>query len=123
MSNALADLRVARSRDVRILLGTDDVQSPPTLGHSLHTEMEVYVLAGLTPLEVLGIATRRAAEALGVQDELGTLEPGKLADILLLDADPLEDIRNSQAIRLVIKGGWVFDPEELAERARQARKN
>jgi imidazolonepropionase-like amidohydrolase len=123
MSNALADLRVARSRDVRILLGTDDVQSPPTLGHSLHTEMEVYVLAGLTPLEVLGIATRRAAEALGVQDELGTLEPGKLADILLLDADPLEDIRNSQAIWLVIKGGWVFDPEELAERARQARKN
>jgi imidazolonepropionase-like amidohydrolase len=78
--------------------------------------MEAYVLAGLTPLEVLGIATQRAAEALGVDDEIGTLEPGKLADIVLLDANPLEDIRNSQAIWRVIKGGWVFDPEELVAR-------
>jgi imidazolonepropionase-like amidohydrolase len=62
---------------------------------------------------VLRLATEQAAEALGVDDQLGTLEPGKLADILLLDADPLEDIRNSQAIWRVIKDGWVFDPEEL----------
>jgi imidazolonepropionase-like amidohydrolase len=113
LSNALADIRAARDRDVRVLLGTDYEHSP---GHSLHTEMEAYVLAGLTPLEVLGIATQRAAEALGVDDEIGTLEPGKLADIVLLDANPLEDIRNSQAIWRVIKGGWVFDPEELVAR-------
>jgi imidazolonepropionase-like amidohydrolase len=113
MSNALADLGAARRRNVRILLGTDDIEYPPSLGHSLQTEMEVYVLAGLTPLEVLGIATQRAAEALGVDDKLGTLEPGKLADIVLLDANPLEDIRNTQTIWRVIKRGWVFDPEEL----------
>jgi imidazolonepropionase-like amidohydrolase/Tol biopolymer transport system component len=110
MSNAVADIRAARRRNVRILLGTDDIG---TLGQSLQAEMEVYVLAGLTPLEVLGIATQRAAEALGVADQLGSLEAGKLADIVLLDANPLEDIRNSQSIWRVIKGGWVFDPEEL----------
>jgi imidazolonepropionase-like amidohydrolase/Tol biopolymer transport system component len=113
MSNALADLRSARRRNVRVLLGTDDIEFPPTLGHSLQMEMEVYTLAGLTPLEVLGIATQRAAEALGVADELGSLETGKLADIVLLDANPLEDIQNTQTIWRVIKGGWVFDPNEL----------
>ena len=50
---------------------------------------------------------------MGAGDDLGTLEVGKLADIVLLDANPLEDIRNTQTICRVIKGGWVFDPEEL----------
>ncbi len=50
---------------------------------------------------------------MGAEDDLGTLEPGKLADIVLLDANPLEDIKNTQTIWRVIKGGWVFDPEKL----------
>ena len=50
---------------------------------------------------------------MGAEDHLGTLEPGKLADIVLLDANPLKDIKNTQAIWRVIKGGWMFDPEEL----------
>jgi len=62
---------------------------------------------------VLRIATQNAAQAVGAQDDLGTLEPGKLADIVLLDKNPLEDIRNTQTIWRVIKGGWAFDPETL----------
>ncbi len=50
---------------------------------------------------------------MGAADDLGTLEPGKLADIVLLDANPLEDIKNTQTIWRVLKGGWVFDPEKL----------
>ena len=50
---------------------------------------------------------------MGAEDDLGTLEVGKLADIVLLDANPLEDIKNTQSIWRVIKGGFVFDPEEL----------
>ena len=49
----------------------------------------------------------------GAEDDLGTLEVGKLADVVLLDANPLDDIKNTQTIWRVIKGGWVFDPEEL----------
>ncbi len=55
---------------------------------------------------------------MGAEDDLGTLEVGKLADIVLLDANPLEDIKNTQSIWRVIKGGWVFDPEELQAAAR-----
>ena len=50
---------------------------------------------------------------MGAEDDLGTLEVGKLADIVLLDANPLEDIKNTQAIWRVLKGGVVYDPEEL----------
>jgi imidazolonepropionase-like amidohydrolase len=75
--------------------------------------MELFAQAGLEPVEVLRLASQGAAEALGVGHELGRLEPGKLADIVLLDANPLDDIKNTQAIWRVIKGGWMFDPEEL----------
>ena len=68
---------------------------------------------GLSPLEVLRIATEQAAEGVGAEDELGTLETGKLADLVLLDKNPLEDIKNTQTIWRVIKGGWLFDPEKL----------
>ncbi len=79
----------------------------------LQCEKSGLVQAGIKPIEVLRIATDQAAEALGAEDDLGTLEPGKLADIVLLDENPLDDIRNTQTIWRVIKGGWVFDPEKL----------
>ena len=67
----------------------------------------------MSPLEVIRIATQQAAAAIGAEDDLGTLEPGKLADMVLLDKNPLEDIRDTQTIWRVIKGGWLFDPEKL----------
>ena len=104
----LAGVRDAHRRGVTLLAGTD--RDP---GAALHWELELLTRAGIPPLEVLRIATQQAAEAVGAEDDLGTLEVGKLADIVLLDANPLEDIRNTQAIWRVLKGGWVFDPEEL----------
>jgi imidazolonepropionase-like amidohydrolase len=109
-TNELGDLREARAHGVNVLVGTDRSVVP---GFYIHIEMESFVLAGFTPLEVLELSTRRAALALGVAQDLGTLEPGKLADIVLLDANPLEDIKNTQTIWRVIKGGFVFDPEAL----------
>jgi imidazolonepropionase-like amidohydrolase len=61
----------------------------------------------------LRIATEEAATAVGSGD-LGTLAPGKVADIVLLSADPLQDIHNTEAIWRVIKGGWLFDPDKLS---------
>ena len=113
----LAGVRSAHRAGVKLLIGTDAFcdlpQSVGAEGSSLHWELEHFVSAGLTPLEVLQIATRGAAAALASEHELGTIEPGKLADIVLLNKNPLEDIRNTQNIWGVIKNGWVFDPEEL----------
>ena len=103
----LAGIRAAHRRGVKLQAGTDGIAP------SLHWELEHFVQAGLSPLEVLRIATQEAAAAVGADDHLGTLEPGKLADIVLLDKNPLEDIRNTQTIWRVIKGGWLFDPDEL----------
>ena len=82
-------------------------------GVGLHWELEFFGEAGIPPIDILRFATQASAETVGAGDELGTLEVGKLADIVLLDANPLEDIRNTQTIWRVIKGGFVFDPEAL----------
>jgi imidazolonepropionase-like amidohydrolase len=109
---------MAHQRGVHLLAGTD-VYLPGSgeqafAGAALHWELEHFVELGIPPVEVLRIATLDAAEAVGAGADLGSLETGKLADILLLDANPLEDIRNTRSIWRVIKGGWVFDPAELA---------
>ncbi len=103
----LAGVRAAYQRGVKMLAGTD---ARPA---ALHLELGSFVEAALSPLDVLRIATQGAAAAVGAEEDLGTLEVGKLADIVLLDANPLEDIKNTQTIWRVIKGGFVFDPEEL----------
>ncbi len=111
----LASIRAAHAAGVSLQIGTDaeSAEGQNFYGAPLHWELENFVQAGLSPLEVLRIATQQAAEAVGAEDELGTLEPGKLADIVLLDENPLDDIRNTQSIWRTIKGGFVFDPEEL----------
>lgn len=92
---------------VPILVGTDapEPQVPP--GASLHHEMELLVQSGMRPAEVLAAATLGNARALQAEDRLGTVEPGRLADLVLLDADPLTDIRNTRRIRVVLRAGMV----------------
>ncbi|CAN7618195.1 amidohydrolase family protein [Rhizobium sp. LjRoot258] len=84
-------------------------------GQGLHAELQNFVRAGIPPLEVLRIATQHSASAVGAGDLLGTLEAGKLADIVLLDEDPLEDIANALAIWRIVAGGKVFaEPQPTA---------
>jgi imidazolonepropionase-like amidohydrolase len=106
----LRRIRAAQRHGLKPLAGTD---YGCFYGPSLHWELEYFVQAGFSTLEVLRLATQEAAAAMGADEELGTLEPGKLADIVLLDKNPLDDIRNTQSIWRVLKGGWVFDPEKL----------
>ena len=115
LADRLASIRAAHAAGVSLQIGTDSQRGVRLLfyGATLHWELENFVEASIPPLEVLRIATQEAAVAVGAGDDLGTLEVGKLADIVLLDANPLEDIKNTQTIWRVLKGGWVFDPEEL----------
>jgi imidazolonepropionase-like amidohydrolase len=108
---------------VQLLAGTD----PPTRdvfpGFSLHDELALLVEAGLTPLAALQTATRNAAECLGLLESTGTIERGKSADVVLLEADPLADIRNTTRIAAVVLRGKVFDQpalQKLLESAKSA---
>ena len=73
----------------------------------------MFVKAGLTPLEALQTATRNPAEFLGLLDSLGAIEQGKIADLVLLEADPLRDIRNTQMIHAVVLNGKLLTKESL----------
>ena len=94
-------VRGVSDRGGRILAGTDSPIVP--YGLSLLLEIEQLAEAGLAPMEALDSATRVAAEALGVGHELGTIEVGKIADLVLLGGDPLEDIGNLRKTELVLK--------------------
>jgi hypothetical protein len=98
---------------VKILGGTDTPQPFIVPGFSLHEELELLVRSGLTPLESLRTATYNPAEYFGALDSLGTVSQGKLADLVLLDANPLTDIRNSRRISAVVANGRVFDRAAL----------
>jgi imidazolonepropionase-like amidohydrolase len=76
-------------------------------------ELEPLVESGLSPAEALPCATLHNARALGQADRVGTIEPGKLADLVLLDANPLESIANMRTISKVFRGGLVLDPGAL----------
>ncbi|HEX9128693.1 MAG TPA: amidohydrolase family protein [Gemmatimonadaceae bacterium] len=107
--------RDLRDAGVKLLAGTDMPQAFVYPGFSLHDELELLVRSGLTPLEALRSATYNPAEFLGALDSLGTIARGKVADMVLLDADPLTDIRNTRRISLVIANGRVFDTAALAQ--------
>jgi imidazolonepropionase-like amidohydrolase len=87
----------------------------PGFSSFLHFNVNIFLLqeAGLTPAEVLVAATYGGAIALGVEDEIGTVEAGKLADMVVLRANPSANIRNARQIEWVIKGGVVFRPRDL----------
>ena len=97
-----------------VIAGTDSPIFPYALAY--HTELEIFAQSGLTPFEVLQTATTRAAEALGEGANLGSIEAGKLADLVIVADDPLIDIKNARKVRTVIKNGEVHTLEELLKR-------
>jgi imidazolonepropionase-like amidohydrolase len=82
-------------------------------GLQAHWEMALLAEGGMPPHDVLRVATLHGAEALGLATELGSLEPGKLADLVVLDADPLADIRHTERVRYVMKNGALYDGATL----------
>ena len=109
----LETVRLFHQRGVLLTAGTDVGNPWITPGVSFHRELELFVRAGIDPLDVLSIATRNGAEALGILDEVGTIEPGKIADLVILRDSPVEDIRNTRSIEVVYKGGQRFEPQAL----------
>jgi imidazolonepropionase-like amidohydrolase len=102
-----------RRAGVEFLAGTDTGGPYLFPGFSLHDELALLVQAGLTPLEALQAATLNPARFLGREKELGTVEKGKLADLVLLDADPLQDITHTRKISAVVLNGRLFDRKTL----------
>ncbi len=103
----------AHKSGVKVLAGTDAGDSYVFPGFAVHDELQELVKAGLTPAEALRAATWEGAEFLGRTADAGSLEPGKLADLVVLDADPLADIRNTSRIRAVVVNGRYLDRSAL----------
>jgi imidazolonepropionase-like amidohydrolase len=116
----LENLKRVHEAGVTVALGTDS-GNPMTLhGVAILEELALMQRAGLTPMEVIVAATRNAARVLGRADELGTLEPGKRADLLVLEADPLADLGAFNRIEWVVRGGHAIPraallPSETAD--------
>jgi imidazolonepropionase-like amidohydrolase len=105
----LAVVDALHKAGVPIVAGTD--QTVP--GHSLHREIELYVQAGFTPIEAIQAATIVPARVMGLDKEVGTVEPGKRADVIILDGNPLESIHNIRKVEFVITNGTMYDCAEL----------
>ena len=108
-------VKVLYDMGANILVGTDSTGAPHRMfyGWDIHRELEHLVNAGMTPMDVIVAASRKAAEYLGQEKELGTVEAGKIADLLILSGNPLEDIRNSRTIEQVIYAGRLIDRDNL----------
>lgn len=113
VSDMLKNVGMLHKQNVPIVLGTDTGTPFTFPGYSVHDELEHLVKAGFSPGEALEAATRRAAEMLDAEDEFGTIEPGKRADLLILSANPLENIRNTRSLQIVISEGQVINREAL----------
>ncbi len=108
-------VRVFHERGVLITAGTDLLNPWMTPGVAFHRELELLVAAGIPALDVLSIATRNGAQALGILDETGTIEAGKRADFVVLRGDPLAAIANSRLIETVYMGGVSHNPGRLLQ--------
>ncbi len=105
-----ANAKRVQDAGITLAVGTD-AGNPGTLhGPSIYRELQLTADAGLSPMEVLVAATRNGAKAMGREGQVGTVEAGKSADLVALDADPLADVRNYQRVRWVMKGGVLFKP-------------
>jgi len=115
---AMENLKKLQDAGVTIAMGTDAGNIGTLHGPSIHREMKMMVDAGLTPLEVLRSATKNGAKALGLEGKAGEIKAGMLADLVILDADPLADIGNLAHVHRTIKNGVMYDPEQLMESIR-----
>ena len=102
------NLMILESAGARIVAGTDAGNIGTLHGPALHHEMELMADAGLRPMEIIVATTRNAAAVMGKEAEVGTLQKGKFADLVILDADPLADIKNTRKIYKVMKNGEFF---------------
>lgn len=108
---------------VGVLAGSDESDEPFVYaGGGLHEELALLVAAGLTPLQALQAATIEPARYLDATDTLGAVAPGRVADLVLLDANPLDDIRNTRRIRAVVQRGRWLDRAALDALLDQARR-
>jgi imidazolonepropionase-like amidohydrolase len=102
---AYDNLMLLESAGVRIVAGTDAGNIGTLHGPALHHELELMAAAGLRPVDIIVSATKNAAAVMGLQDAVGTLQKGKFADLVILDGDPLVDIKNTRKIFKVMKAG------------------
>ncbi len=109
VQNGIAIVGALHHAGVPIVAGTD--QTVP--GHSLYREIELYVQAGFTPMEAIQAATIVPARVMGVDKEVGTVETGKRADLIIVDANPLESIHNIRKVQFVITNGVMYNCAEL----------
>jgi len=107
---------------VEIIAGTDTLKAYLVPGFSLQDELELLAQAGMTPLQVLQAATVNPSKLFNFPD-LGTVEQGKIADLVLLDGNPLQEIRNTRRIFAVIAGGRLADKKALGQLAQEAKKS
>ncbi len=113
---ALKNLKKIYDAGITVALGTDSGAFPVrTQGFTEHLEMELMVQAGLTPLQAITVSTRNAAKAIRIDNEYGTIEKGKKADLIILDADPVKDIKNTRKISAVWKNGKEVSRGPLAQ--------
>jgi imidazolonepropionase-like amidohydrolase len=111
-----ANIAAVQRAGITIAMGTD-AANPLTLpGPSVYWEMAEMQAGGMSPMDVLVASTRNGARAMGRERDFGTLEPGKMADLVVLGADPVADIRNVQQVRYVMRGGAMSIPRLLAPR-------
>lgn len=101
----------ARLADAGVLVGIGSHGEAPGIGY--HWEMQAHALGGMSAPAILHAATAGSAEAIGRLSDLGTIEPGKLADLLILSADPRQDLRHARRIEAVMRGGFLYEGETL----------
>ncbi len=99
------DLKMLLEKGCNVVIGTDTGNDFIFPGLSMHEEMEIMQMGGIEPIQIIKMATHNGAKMFGVLDKLGTLEVGKLADMVLLEKSPLEDIRNTRTIHSVFREG------------------
>ncbi|HEX9736960.1 MAG TPA: amidohydrolase family protein [Thermoanaerobaculia bacterium] len=112
----LEEIRALRRAGARLLLGTDTPNPYVVPGFSIHQELRNLVAAGLSPYQAIRAGTRDAAEFLGAHGEFGTVEPGRRADLILVEGDPLADVGNvARSLGIMVRGRWL-DKAELEQR-------